>query len=45
MCGKGFFLNDAHVRALAEAGAGRVYVLTLARTEKRERAATGEDRD
>jgi len=29
-------------KALAEAGAGRVYVLTLARTERKERAATGE---
>ena len=31
-------------KALAEAGAGRVYVLTLARTERKERAATDEDR-
>ena len=31
-------------RALAEAGAGRVYVLTLARTERKERAATDGDR-
>ena len=31
-------------KALAEAGAGRVYVLTLARTERKERAATDGDR-